>query len=121
MPLFVSAGSIIPYGPEIQYAEQKSSQPIEIRIYPGTNSAFQLYEDENDNYQKGIYPIIPFSWNNSTKTLTIGKRIGEFPGMLEERIFNIVLVKESHGSGINSTGKPDASIKYNGNKLLIKL
>jgi len=78
MPLFVSAGSIIPYGPEIQYAEQKSSQPIEIRIYPGTNSAFQLYEDENDNYQKGIYPIIPFSWNNSTKTLTIGKRIGEF-------------------------------------------
>ena len=123
MPIFVPASSIIPFCPELQYAEQKSSKPIEIRIYEVSDGISQLYEDENDNYdyQKGIYSIIPFSWDNSTKTLTIGKRIGEFSGMLEERIFNIVLVNGTHGSGINSTGKPDAIVKYNGDEISIKL
>ncbi len=122
IPLFVPAGSVIPYGPEIHFAEQKSSEPIEIRIYEGENGSFQIYEDENDNYdyEKGIYSTIPFEWNNESKTLTIGDRRGEFPGMLRDRIFNIVLVKENHGVGVDNTARPDRTINYSGKKLSIK-
>jgi alpha-D-xyloside xylohydrolase len=49
LPLFVRAGSIIPYGPNVQYASAKSD-PIELRIYPGADGHFVLYEDEGDNY-----------------------------------------------------------------------
>ena len=81
IPLFVKAGSIIPMGPFIQYADEKTNGNIELRVYTGADGAFSLYEDENDNfdYKKGIYSIIPFSWNEKTKTLTIGNRKGEYP------------------------------------------
>ena len=121
VPLFIPAGSIIPLGPGIQYAAQKSD-PIELRIYNGKNCSFNLYEDENDNYdyEKGIYSIIPFIWDDKSKTLTIGKREGEFYGMLKTRTFNIILVKENHGAGIDITDKPDRIINYSGAEIKLK-
>ncbi|HEU6446997.1 MAG TPA: glycoside hydrolase family 31 protein [Verrucomicrobiae bacterium] len=115
MPLFVRAGSIIPYGPQIEYATQKSD-PIELRIYRGANGRFTLYEDEGDNYnyEKGKYTTIPVSWNEAAQTLEIGKRSGNFPGMLNERTFHIVWVSENHGEGIASTKNPDAVVHYDG-------
>jgi alpha-D-xyloside xylohydrolase len=102
MPLYVKAGSIIPMGPFLQYATEKPADPIELRIYPGADGTFELYEDENDNYnyEKGNYSLIPFSWNDREKTLTVGDRKGEFKGMLRARTFNIVLVNPTAGSGI---------------------
>jgi alpha-D-xyloside xylohydrolase len=79
IPLLVKAGSIIPMGPFVQYAAEKPSAPIELRIYPGTDGSFTLYEDENDNYnyEKGIFStIVTFSWNDAKRQLTIGKRQG---------------------------------------------
>ena len=86
IPLYVKAGSMIPMGPYIQYATEKPADPIELRIYPGADGTFELYEDENDNYnyEKGKYALIPFSWNDKTKTLTISDRKGEFDGMLKK-------------------------------------
>ena len=94
MPLYVKAGSIIPIGPKVQYALEKKWDNLVIRVYEGANGEFTLYEDENDNYnyEKGVYSTITFSWNNSKKELTINDRKGEFPGMLADRKFNIVLV-----------------------------
>ncbi len=82
MPLYVRAGSIVPIGPDIQYATEKPADPIELRIYPGADGVFTIYEDENDNYnyEKGIYATIPISWNNAKKTLTIGDRSARFRG-----------------------------------------
>ena len=121
IPLYIPAGSIIPLGPEIQYAIQ-SSDPIELRIYRGKNGSFNLYEDENDNYdyEKGIYSIIPFKWDDKLKVLTIGKRKGEFPGMLKDRTFEVILVKGKHGAGIDITDKPDKIINYTGNEIKVK-
>ncbi len=118
MPLFVRAGSIIPYGPEIEYATEKSD-PMELRIYRGANGAFTLYEDEGDNYnyEKGKYATIPITWNESTRTLQIGKRSGSYPGMLKERTFRIVWVSPGHGAGIVSTPTPDSIVSYNGREL----
>ena len=116
LPLFVKPGSIIPMGPFLQYSSEKPADPIELRIYRGADGKFTLYEDEGDtyNYEKGKYATIPISWNDAKHTLEIGKRTGEFPGMLKERTFNIVWVSENHGAGIPVTEKPDAVVHYNG-------
>lgn len=121
IPLYIPAGSIIPLGPEIQYAYQKID-PIEVRIYNGKNGSFDLYEDENDNYdyEKGVYSIIHFNWDDSLKIFTIGKRKGEFPGMLKDRTFKLVIVKKDHGTGINVADKPDKIIIYTGNEIKVK-
>jgi alpha-D-xyloside xylohydrolase len=120
IPLFVKAGSIIPMGPFIQYSTERSD-PIEIRIYPGTNGEFTLYEDENDsyNYEKGAYSTITFKWDDEKKALTINDRQGSFPGMLIEHTFNIVLVKENKGIGVEMPISLDKTIKYAGKEIII--
>ena len=92
VPMFVRAGSIVPMGPEMQYVGEKSWDELELRVYPGADGQFVLYEDEGDNYnyEKGAYSIIPIKWNERTRTLTIGERQGSFKGMLQQRRFNIV-------------------------------
>jgi len=122
IPLFVKAGSIIPMGPTIQYATEKND-PIEIRIYPGADGKFTLYEDENDNYnyEKGIYSTITFNWDDVKKELTISARKGSFPGMLTERKFNFVRVENNKGIGINSAEKFDQVVTYDGKKVVVKL
>ena len=93
VPMFVRAGSILPLGPEMQYVGEKAWDNLELHIYPGADGDFTLYEDEGDgyNYEKGIYTTITFHWNDKTRTLTIGERKGEYPGMLKTRQFTIVL------------------------------
>ncbi|MEP6674426.1 MAG: glycoside hydrolase family 31 protein [Ferruginibacter sp.] len=122
IPLYIKAGAIIPFGPEVQYATEKKWDDLEIRIYPGANGKFVLYEDENDNYnyEKGIYSTISFQWNDKTKTLTIGDRNGSFPGMLENRKFNLIMMKADLGAADKNynNGK---KIAYSGKKMFIKL
>ena len=93
VPMFVRAGSILPLGPEMQYVGEKTWNNLEIRIYPGADGSFLLYEDEGDsyNYEKGAYATINFQWKNATRTLTIGAQQGSYPGMLKARQFTIVL------------------------------
>lgn len=121
LPLYIKAGSIIPMGPDMQYSTEKSPDPVEIRIYAGANGNFTLYEDENDsyNYEKGLFATIPFSWNDNSGTLTIGKRTGKFPGMLEHHTFNIVFVDTSKGIGEGITINPDKSIDYTGEAIVV--
>jgi alpha-D-xyloside xylohydrolase len=123
IPLHVRAGSIIPFGPEEQYTGQKPLNPIELRIYPGANGGFTLYEDEgvNYNYEKGEYTTIPFTWNDKAKTLIIGQRQGQFPGMLQERVFRVVLVHPGHGGGIEPCEESDREVRYSGEAVRVKL
>lgn len=123
IPLYVKAGAIIPIGPSVQYATEKKWDDLEIRIYPGANGKFVLYEDENDNYnyEKGLFSTITFNWDDAKKTVTISDRNGSFPGMLNERKFNIVMVGASKGVGENLAVQPDKQITYTGKKLTVKL
>ena len=123
MPLYVKAGSILPIGPDVQYATEKKWDTLEVRVYEGADSEFTLYEDENDNYnyEKGMYSTITFIWNDTEKTLTINKREGSFPGMLNERIFNLIMVSENKGNGMNKQVKYDRSVTYIGQKMVINL
>jgi alpha-D-xyloside xylohydrolase len=116
MPIYVRAGSIIPMGPQLQFATEKPADPIELRIYEGADGDFVLYEDENDNYnyEKGAHATIAIHWDDAKQTLTLGERQGSFPGMLQNRTFKIVHVREDFGGGMESTEKPDSVIQYSG-------
>ena len=122
IPLYVKAGSIIPIGPQVQYATEKKWDNLEIRIYAGADGSFTLYEDENDNYnyEKGLYSTITFNWNDKKKTLTIGDRQGRFPGMQVDRKFNILLVSKNKGTVVDEIVHYDKSVAYNGNKIVAK-
>jgi len=122
LPLYVKAGSIIPMGPTMQYATEKKEDPIELRIYTGADADFTLYEDENDNYnyEKGVYSLIPIHWNETKKILTIGRRKGEFPGMLDKRVFKIVIVHDNFGVGGTEVDKPSSEVVYSGESLKVR-
>jgi len=122
LPLYIKAGSIIPLGPFLQYSTEKPADPIELRIYPGANGSFTLYEDENDNYnyERGIYSTIEFEWDDAQRQLKVANRKGNFPGMLKERVFHVVLVKENHGTGIEITERSDKIVRYYGKEIVIK-
>jgi alpha-D-xyloside xylohydrolase len=121
LPVYVRAGSIVPLGPEEQWSTEKSADPIELRIYRGANGDFTIYEDENDNYnyEKGTYATIPLHWDDASRTLTIGERKGQFPGMLQNRTFHVVFVGENHGVGVNPADEADTVVQYSGNQITV--
>ncbi len=121
MPLFIRAGSIVPMGPEIEWAAEQPADPLELRIYRGADGEFTLYEDENDSYdyEKGVYATILFHWDEKAQTLTIGDRKGKFPGMLESRAFHVVFVSKDHGIGVTVTDKPDRTVQYSGKQIRV--
>jgi len=112
LPLYVKAGTILPWGPEVQFATEKKWDNLEIKIYPGADATFTLYEDEFDNYnyEKGKFSTIVFNWNDAKKTLTIGARESSYPGMLENRTFTVILQ-----DGTTKT------ILYSGKKIMVKI
>ncbi len=121
MPLYVRAGSILPLGPDEEWSTEKPADPIELRIYRGADGDFTLYEDENDNYnyEKNLYATIPFHWDDAKRTLTIGDRKGQFPGMLESRTFRVVFVDVNHGAGISPAAQPDKTVEYSGRQITV--
>lgn len=122
MPVYVKAGSILPFGPDVQYTTEKPWDSLEIRVYPGSDGEFILYEDDGVtyDYEKGKFTEIPFSWDDATHTLTIGERHGEYIGMLGNREFNITLVDASTPAG-DIPAKASCRITYEGKKISIKL
>lgn len=115
IPMFVRAGSILPMGKYMDYTRQKAADTLEIRVYKGADGSFELYEDEGDNYnyEKGLYTIIPFHWNEKLQILTIGAQKGSYAKALKKRIFNIVFVKGNTGSGI-AVSSSKKQLRYSG-------
>ncbi|RZM12862.1 MAG: glycoside hydrolase family 31 protein, partial [Pedobacter sp.] len=95
IPLFVKAGSVLVLGKEMQHTGESLADTLEVRIYPGANGSFELYEDEGDNYnyEEKQYTLIPFKWDDRKKTLLIGAIQGSFKGQLKNRVFNIIMVQ----------------------------
>ncbi len=123
IPLYIRAGSILPMGPEIEYANQNPGGPIELRIYRGADGRFDLYEDAGDSYdyEKGQHSVIPMRWDDRDSVLTFVARQGTFPGMINSRIFRIVIVGSGHGIGEEVSKRADKEVQYDGGELRIKL
>ena len=122
IPLYVKAGSIVPVGPSVQFATEKSWDDLQIRIYPGADGEFTLYEDENDNYnyEKGKYTTVRMTWNDKDRRLIIHPRKGNYDGMLRNRNFRIVVVDHLKGLGLDNESYT-VNVEYKGKKLNIKL
>ncbi len=123
LPLFVRAGSIVPTGPFLQYSSEKKADPLEIRIYPGKDGSFTLYEDEGDNYdyEKDRFSLITFQWKDRDKMLKISERKGSFTGMVQNRTFNIVVVHKKKGTAVPLTSHPDKTVFYTGKPINVQL
>jgi len=123
MPVFVKAGSIIPFGPDLQFSSEKPTDTITLNIYTGADAIFNLYEDEgtNYNYEKGAYAVIQIKYNEATKTITVGDRRGSFKGMLSKRTFRINLITTKKAKDLDFESKCDKEVFYEGKKLLIKI
>ena len=122
MPLYARKGSIIPFGPEIEWSDEKPASEIRLYVYAGADADFTLYEDDGltYGYEKGAFATIPIHWDEASRTLTVGARSGSFPGMLESRTFTVVTVDPSHPHPYD----PDASgavIAYRGDSVSLKL
>jgi len=122
MPLFIRAGSIIPFGPDIQYTGEKPADPITLCVYTGADGQFTIYEDDGltYDYEKKAFATIPIHWDDKSRTLTIGKREGSFNGMLQKRTFNVVLVSKDKPVGFSFTPKADKSVSYDGAIVTVK-
>ena len=110
-PLYIKAGSILTLGPDVQYANENKYDNLDIMVYPGADATFTLYEDEGDNYnyEKGQYSTIQLNWNDRSRTLTIGKRSGTFPGMKTTRTFRVKVI-----------GGTEKTITYSGKAVSVK-
>ncbi|MBS2211967.1 DUF5110 domain-containing protein [Carboxylicivirga mesophila] len=121
MPLFIKAGSIVPVGPQIEYTGQKPYAPIKLLVYIGADGAFTIYEDEglNYNYEKGHYAMIPVSWSDKERVLTIGERIGTYSSMPEEREFEVIFAGKKNKVDLDFDRLKGQKIKYSGKPVQI--
>jgi alpha-D-xyloside xylohydrolase len=122
IPLYVRAGSIIPIGPEIQYTDEKPDAPITLYVYTGRDGAFTLYEDAGMDYgyEKGAFATIRMSYDQSRGELTLGPRMGTFPGMVNRRTFNVRWISAGTRDASNFTTTPDQTVEYSGVQLVIR-
>jgi alpha-D-xyloside xylohydrolase len=121
MPVFVKEGSIIPIGPDLQFTTEKKPETITLYIYAGKDAQFTLYEDEgvNYNYEKGQFATIDFSYDESSKRLTIGERKGQFVGMLKKRTFKIVWINSNKPRPLSFDQSADKTISYQGKQIVV--
>ncbi len=123
IPVFVREGAIIPFGPEMQWSDEKPAELINLYVYAGQNGQFQLYEDEgvNYNYEKGKYATIDIAYDDDSRTVTFSARKGNFPGMLKQRRFNVVLITKDQAKPLNLDNPEGKMVQYAGKEVSVKL
>ncbi len=123
IPVFVREGAIIPFGPEMEWCDEKPAELINLYIYAGQNGAFQLYEDEgvNYNYEKGKFATIDITYDDADKTVKFGTRKGSFNGMLKNRRFNIVLITKDAPKPLNLVDPQGIMVQYNGKEVSVNI
>ena len=123
IPVFVREGAIIPFGPEMEWSDEKPAELINLYVYEGQDGSFQLYEDEgtNYNYEKGKYATVDITYDDVTKTVSFGARKGQFPGMLKNRRFNIVFVSKDAPKPLNLDNPEGKMVNYSGKAVSVRL
>ncbi|WP_163400075.1 glycoside hydrolase family 31 protein [Flavobacterium fluviatile] len=108
IPMFVKAGTILPLGPKVQYATQKTTEPLQIKVYPGKDAQFVLYLDDNESYEyeKGKYSEIVFTYSEAKKELNIKNGQGNFIDFKQKPMdFVVELVGKGKTEKVVFTGK----------------
>jgi alpha-D-xyloside xylohydrolase len=123
IPVYVRAGSIVPFGPDIQYTGEKAADPLTVYVYAGADGDFTLYEDEgtNYNYEQGAFSEIALHWNDQAQALTVGERHGSFAGMPQHRRIEVVLVSAGHPVGFSFTPQAARREEYDGKAITLSM
>ena len=123
MPVFVRDGSIVPMGPIQQWADERPEAPWEIRIYPGKNATYTIYEDAGNSYayESGACSRIRLSWDDTNRRLTLHERDGQFPEMVSQRDFHVTVVSPGKGCGVAFEAKPAAICRYAGDEVSLSI
>jgi len=123
IPVFVREGAIIPFGPEMEWSDEKPAELINLYVYAGQNGQFQLYEDEgtNYNYEKGKYATIDITYDDASRTVSFGARKGQFAGMLKNRQFNVVLISKDNAKPLDLENPEGRLVNYNGKAVSVQL
>jgi len=123
MPVYVREGAIVPFGPEMEWSDEKPAELINLYVYAGRDGEFQLYEDEgtNYNYEKGRYATIDIRYDDAAKKIVFGKRKGSFSGMLKSRRFNVVLVTKDEARALDLDSPAGKMVRYDGKETVVGL
>ena len=123
IPVFVREGAIIPFGPEMEWSDEKPAELINLYVYAGQNGRFRLYEDEgtNYNYEMGKYATIDITYDDASRTVSFGARKGRFEGMLKDRRFNVVLISKDAPKTLNLDNPEGKMVQYNGKAVSVQL
>ena len=123
IPVFVREGAIIPFGPAMQWSDEKAPELINLFVYAGQDGEFELYEDEgtNYNYEKGQHAAIRISYDDASGTVSFSERRGSFPGMLESRRFNVVLVTKESPRPLDLESPEGRMVEYAGRLVSVQL
>jgi alpha-glucosidase (family GH31 glycosyl hydrolase) len=122
IPVFVKTGSIIPLATTGLSTEDSLSSPIELRIFPGQNAKFVLYDDNGKDmqYASGQKSSLTIEYNEKDKSVSFGQFDGNFPGMITERLFRIVMASDTTGVG-NNLSEQFQEVAYKGKKMKVKI
>ncbi len=123
IPVFVPEGAILPFGPAMEWCDEKPAELINLYVYAGRDGSFRLYEDEgtNYNYEKGKFATIDITYNDASRTVTIGRRNGSFDGMLKTRRFNVVLVSGDAPRKLDLDSPQGRMVEYDGRAITVSL
>jgi alpha-glucosidase/alpha-D-xyloside xylohydrolase len=91
LPIYVSAGAVIPMGPVKQYTAEKVDGPLTLWVYPGADATFTLYEDDGAtfNFHRGEYMKVVGGWSNARRRISL--RLARGSKMLPPARRNIVV------------------------------
>jgi alpha-D-xyloside xylohydrolase len=122
LPLHVRAGSIVPFGPELQWTGEKPADPLRVVVYTGRDGAFTLHEDDGETnaHETGAFSTIPLRWDEGKRTLRIGARSGTYAGMAETRTFEVVFASSSRPAGDDRPVPADRVVRYDGKAVSVE-
>jgi alpha-D-xyloside xylohydrolase len=123
IPVFVREGAIVPFGPALEWSDEKQPELINLYVYTGADGQFTLYEDEgtNYNYEKGDFTTIDIVYKDATHSVTIGQRSGKFNAMLQKRRFNIVAVSAGKAVALDLDHPKGVMVNYDGKEVVVKI
>lgn len=122
LPLYVRAGSIIPMGAHVQFADAgANAETLDLVVFPGSDGSFELYEDAGDSYdyERGEFSFIPLRWDDAARRLTIEARQGSFAGMPETRRFRVIVADGASQMWVQPGGSSATTVTYNGDAVSV--
>lgn len=115
MPLYVRAGAVLPLGPVRQYADEPTTEPTTLVVFPGASRTSRLYDDDGISFahRRGEYMRLEMHWDDGARRLALrlepGSRLVSPPTRNQSPApprFTVRLAGRGAGRTVTFTGDP---------------